>query len=158
MKKAALLLALTPLLIVGACAREPAPAPGTAPTRFGGNGTVLERWTYLSGTSGTVIVPAGDYVTAIWAHATSAGSVTITPSGPNALDPCASFDAGPDADALADAQPCQATGNTITIPAGTAFELRQPVLRGSRDELGDGTRLVFTSTDAYFVGLVHYGP
>jgi hypothetical protein len=84
----------------------------------------MTRYSHLSGTAGTVTVPSGCVVRSIRAHATSAGTLIITPVGASALP-------------------------TITLPASSQwFELEFPE---ALEELVDGTTLVFASTDAYLV-------
>jgi hypothetical protein len=157
----------------------PAAAPPWKPTieRFtGATPQLATRWQHLSGTSGTVIIPANTYVTSIWAHnTTSGGTLTIAPSGPNLQTACAAWDAGPDpydahlADGAAfDAGPdlydgtapttCQDGGTAITIPAASAWSVTIPTLTGSPNEIGPGSVLVFTSTDSYVLTLNYYGP
>jgi hypothetical protein len=84
------------------------------------------QFSYQAGSSGTVTVPAGVFVTAIAVHATSAGSFTITPKGPGTVAPATA-------------------GASVPIPAGVGFSLE------FLGELGPGTVIVFTGTDMYFV-------
>jgi hypothetical protein len=124
-----------------------------------------DRFAYFSGTSGTVTIPTGYYVTNWWAHNTSGGgTVVIEPTGPGVYAGCVdagTSDAGDAGDAAVDAGdagPCRGAGMTFTIPAATAFAEGIPVLRGAPDELGDGTTFVFTGTDSYWIGLFQYNP
>jgi hypothetical protein len=126
-----------------------APTSTTAPTVTGrrlggvydagfqvGNGATF----YTSGTSGTVTVPAGAYVTGIYCHGSTdagSGSLTITPAGP----------------AITDAQ----AGPAIPVPAGQPITIARPWLQGSPNELGVGSVIVFSGTDAYFVTFLAYG-
>jgi hypothetical protein len=85
---------------------------------------VSSRFTLAAGTAGTVTVAAGEVVTRIRAHATSAGTLVITPSGGSALP-------------------------TIALPAGASWfemDFDEELL-----ELESGSTLVFTSTDSYVV-------
>jgi hypothetical protein len=125
----------------------------------------IDRFTYVSGTSGTYVVPVGYAVVEWWAHnTTSGGTVTIAPSGPREYSACSTWDAGPDPyDAAADTGPdtfdaaapstCRDAGPSIVIPAATGFGLQIPTLTGSPDELGEGTVFVFTGTDSYVITL-----
>ena len=117
----------------GNCPAPPAPAaaPHVVHASWSpGNG----RFFYAAGTSGTVTVAAGSYVTGISCHATGSGAtLTITPSGPDVTSPVA--------------------GPAIPIPQNGALSLSKPLLTGNSDELGTGSTLVFSSTDAYIVTL-----
>lgn len=179
MRAFALLPALIPLAIVVACAQQTQPQ-ADSPSKQPGNMKLLPGQTatapafnYASGTTGTYVVPHGNYVTSIWAHnTTGGGTVTITPSSPYANPACnnPAIDAGPydsgcGGDAACDAAVppnyypvCNSVGSTITVPALTAYWLPIPVLQGSAHELADGTTLVFASTDAYVVTMLQYGP
>lgn len=157
----ALFLAAALLTLGGACAQKPeaSPAPPLPEqphmAAFGTTPQVTDRFTLLSGTAGTAVVPAGDFVTSIWAHnTTGGGTVTIAPVGLNSVGPCdASTDgANPDGGPAL----CQQPSSTITIPAGSAWGVSIPALRGGWDELADGTQFVFTGTDSYVVTLYHY--
>jgi hypothetical protein len=77
-----------------------------------------------AGTSGTVTVASGCVVTKVKAHATSAGSLVMTPAGGSAFA-------------------------TITLPAAANWlELEfDPTL----DDLVDGATLAFTGTDSFYV-------
>jgi hypothetical protein len=81
------------------------------------------RYKYDAGAAGTVTVPAGCVVAAIFCHAASAGTMVVTPVGQSALP-------------------------SVPIPAGATF---QDVLTPSEEELITGSTLVFTGTDAYYV-------
>ena len=85
----------------------------------------LGRWAYLSGGAGTVTIAAGTAVLSFWCHATTAGSLVITPAGANQTG---------------------VAGSTITIPANTTFG---PF--GMAGQLDSGTTFVFTGTDSYFI-------
>lgn len=85
------------------------------------------HYSHKAGISGTVTVPAGYFVTGIAACAASAaGSIAITPGGANQT-----------ATAL----------DTITLPNVGWFSC------AFLGELGPGTIIVFTTTDAYLVKL-----
>ena len=114
---------------------SPAPAKGHRLGLSWAPGT--DAFFYASGTSGTYTVPTGAYVTSWSAHATSAGTVVVTPSGPQ----------------ITDAQ----AGSTITLPAGSAYNMSKPALAGNANELGAGTTFVFTSTDAYVITMYLVG-
>ncbi len=158
---ASLVVSLFAVGLLLACSR--APRFGQA-SSYTGPGQI-DRFTYVSGTSGTYIVPAGYAVVEWWAHnTTSGGTVTIAPSGPREYSTCTSWDAGPDLyDAAADTGPdpydaapltnCRDAGSPIVIPAGVGYGLRIPTLTGSPDELGEGTVFVFASTDSYIITL-----
>ena len=86
------------------------------------------RFTYAAGAAASVTVPAGVVVVSVKAHATSAGSLTITPAGPNQT---------------------AVAGSAIPLPASADwFELN---LLDIGAELGSGTVLVFSGTDSYLV-------
>lgn len=119
---------------------SPCATSATAPPKHvraswsAGNG----RFFYAGGTNGTYTVPGGAFVTGISAHATGGGAtLTMTPAGPDVTSPV--------------------TGPAIPIPAGAALSLSRPLLTGNSDELGVGSVLVFTNTDAYIVTLFQGG-
>lgn len=154
------------LAVIGlavACQQGPAPPPQAPTPALGGViGGTTDRFTYLAGSSGSVAVPAGSYVTSVRAHAAaadggSAASVVVTPSGRYNLLPC-NEDGGPYDAAAVDASACALMGQTVPLGLGDNFEWRVPVLRGAPDELGEGTTFVFTGTDSYVITLTHYGP
>jgi hypothetical protein len=157
MKLAAAVAAfLAPLALIAACGHsEPArtaPAPIAGAILPGYSGPVTDSFSYLSGTSGTVVVPANSFVTSIWAHnTTGGGTFTITPASQYTNPAC---DAGAD---VGDAGNCTFPGTTITVPAATAYFLAAPVLQGSSTELADGTQITFVSTDSYVITLTKYG-
>ena len=93
-------------------------------------------YSYAAGASGTVTVPTSTFVTGFSCHATSAGTLTIAPSGPDVTSPV--------------------TGPSIPIPAGTSLSVSAPTLHGQQDELGDGTVFTFTGTDSYIVWYQKY--
>ena len=107
--------------------------PGKKPTRRIGTAAGADTFTYLSGTSGTVTVPAATYVTGVGAYATTAGTLVITPNGQGVTAPVA--------------------GPSIPIPAGVGWSLLVPVLVRAPQELGAGTIFVFTGTTSYTVTL-----
>jgi hypothetical protein len=88
------------------------------------------RYSHLAGASGTATVPAGFVVSSIRAHATSAGTLVITPAGGSALP-------------------------SIPLPAAAPWFAEE--FDPEREELLPGTTLVFTSTDRYYVGLFEVG-
>jgi len=170
---------LAPLLLIAACwhsepaQRAPITSPKAAAIFPGNTGPATDSFSYLSGTSGTVVVPVNYFVTSIWAHnTTSGGTFTINPANQYTNPACNNpaidggpYDSGCGADAACDAAAppgyyptCNAAGTTITVPAATAYFLPIPVLRGAATELADGTTIVFASTDAYVVTLNKYGP
>ena len=137
---------VTAALLALACAAcdpaqgQAAPAPtAAAPMRLGaGLAPGTDAFTLAAGTAGTVTVPTGVFVTSLSCHATGSGAtLTITPSGPNITD--------------AAAQPA------IPVPAGGAYALARPVLAGNANELGAGTTIVFSGTDAYSVTMYAIG-
>lgn len=85
------------------------------------------RFSYASGTSGTVTVGSGNQVSLITCYSVAGGTLTITPGGGNQS---------------------ASAGSTITIPAGTSFSRDWAPTYGP---LGPGTVLVFASTDSYYV-------
>lgn len=87
------------------------------------------RYSHLAGTSGTATVPEGARVIGASCASTAGGTIVITPGG-----------AGQVATALP----------TITVPAGSAWELPAHAAFG---QLGQGSTIVFAGTDAYFVAL-----
>jgi hypothetical protein len=107
----------------------PPPAPTSGGRKFGAAGA--QPPFTVSGTAGTYTVLAGYYVVSVSAHATSAGSLTVTASGPYVTSPV--------------------TWAAITIPAGSAWGLSVPVLTGAPNELGVGSVFVFSGTDAYTI-------
>ncbi len=135
----------------GGSAPEPAPIHRVGAVYNAGYQTGNGPWFYTSGTAGTVTVPAGACVTGLYTSATASGAtLTITPAGPSNQG-------------ITDAQ----VGPPIPIPAGQAFNLGNALLSGPLSQLGLGTIcplqlgvgsvLVFTGTNAYFVGLYEYG-
>ena len=98
-----------------------------------GSAAGVDTFTYLSGTSGTVTVPAGTYVTGVGAYATTAGTLVITPNGQGVTAPVA--------------------GPSIPIPAGVGWSMLVPVLIRAPQELGAGTIFVFTGTTSYTITL-----
>ena len=103
-----------------------------------GASSIADRFSYLTGvTSAGVTIAAGYYVTAVSAHSTAGGSMTITPCGPNIAT-------------------CTA-GSSIAIPAGSAFTVTYPSLVGAQNELGAGSVFVFTGTDSYVITLAQLG-
>lgn len=84
------------------------------------------RYSYLAGSAAVATVPAGYVVSCVRAHATSAGSLVITPAAGSALP-------------------------SIPIPAGADW-LDLP-FDPALQELLPGTTLAFTGTDSYYVGL-----
>ena len=86
----------------------------------------LGRWTYYSGTAGTVTLVTGQALLSIWAiGGAGAGSLTITPAGANQTG---------------------VAGTAIVIPIGALFG---PF--NFAGQLGAGTVLVFAATASYFV-------
>lgn len=107
--------------------------------RLVGSATLVDRFSLLTGTSGTVTVPAGCYVLGMTATVASGnGTVAITPCGP-------------------DIASCTAS-NVVTVPAANPFSLGPPTLKGGPDEMGDGTTIVFGSTSRYVVAIWQYSP
>jgi hypothetical protein len=88
------------------------------------------RYSYQAGSAATVTVAAGAVVSRIRAHATSAGTLVITPAGGSALP-------------------------SLPIPAGASW--LEIDFDPAREDLVDGTTLVFTSTDSYYVEQFHVG-
>jgi hypothetical protein len=82
---------------------------------------------YDTGSAGTVTVPSGKSVLMITCHATTAGTLTITPKG---------------------AGQTGTAGGAIPIPAGAALTFE---MLGA---IGEGTVLVFSGTDSYLVTYV----
>jgi hypothetical protein len=158
-------LALLALLIaVDACHDEASRHYGT----FSGTIGTPPAFSYQSGTTGTVTVPADTFVTSLWAVGGSGGgTVTITPAYQN-YPTCVQADAGwividaGDGDVIdggpADGGPCTATGSTITIPSGAVLQIGRPILNGAANELADGTILTFTGTSGFVVTQLKYGP
>lgn len=87
------------------------------------------RTTYVTGSSGTVTVPAGARVIAASAASSAGGSVTISPGGPGQVAPVAA-------------------GGAITIPASSAWTLPEMMCLG---QLAGGTVFVFATTTVYEV-------
>lgn len=99
-------------------------------------GTVItDRFSYLAGTSGTVTIASGYYVTGVGVHATAAATMTIAPSNSDTSSPT--------------------TGPTITIPASSSWSIPMSIMRPL--DLGGGTVFVFTGTDAYVITLQNGG-
>jgi len=142
---------------VGSAAELEASAPSARPPhRLGtiydagfktGNGP----WFYTAGVADTVTVPVGACVTGIFTSATAAGAtLTITPAGPSNQG-------------IVDGQ----AGPAIPIPAGQALNLGKGLLDGTPTslgigsicplQLGVGSVLVFSGTNAYWVGFYEYG-
>ena len=91
------------------------------------------KFSYASGTSGTVIVSAGKRIVLLScavAAGGGSGSLTIAPGGAGQVSPAA-------------------TPDTITILAGGAFDRDWTALGGG--PLSVGTQLVFTNTSTYYV-------
>ena len=84
------------------------------------------QFSYATGSSGTVAVPAGCFVTLVSCYASAGGTLTITPNGPNQTG---------------------SAGGAITIPTGVPFSIPWPTCA----PLGPGSSLAFSGTDTYFV-------
>jgi len=174
-------------VVIAACQPTTPPVPdssvghkvkGVGPP---GSANQTASYSYVSGTDGgTVTVPSGNFVTAIWVS--GAATFTITPSGPNKPPTCAEADAGfidvdggcPDGAlleggacdggvTLLDGGPvftgiCTATGSIITVPSGGFFDLGASGngLRGAYTELGDNSQIVFATGTTFYVGLNAY--
>lgn len=78
----------------------------------------LGRWSYYAGSAATVTLASGEALIALWAHATTAASLVITPKGANQTG---------------------TAGPTITIPANTVLG---PITFVG--QMTGGTILVFT--------------
>ena len=173
-----LILSSVSALVLAACQPQPAlqppqheehtakpmKAPGPP-----GTPNMTSAFVYMAGTDGgTVVVPAGMYISAI--EIMGAGTLTIAPSAQGQKSPCTGtyldageqlVDAGKVADAqtFAEAGPCQTPGATITSVANSTYQLSVGNgLRGASNELADGTKLVFGSGSHYAVTLNAYGP
>lgn len=128
-------------LFAFACTDTETPARGKRGATFT---TAADAIATTSGTSGTIVVPIGAYVTSWWAHAAAGGAggtVTIAPTGPREYPTCYTSAAAT----------CRDAGPAITIPAGAAFSMEVPVLAGNADELGAGTTFIFSGTDSYAI-------
>jgi hypothetical protein len=90
------------------------------------------RFGYASGANGTVAIPSGYVVTGIFAAASAAATLTITPGG-----------AGQTATA----------GDAITVPTSGGLRLEGPIVW----PLGAGTSLVFATTTSYLVTYAKFG-
>lgn len=138
---AALAVLSTPIALFACAQRDDVPRRRAAAAYP--NPTV-DALATTSGTSGTFVVPSGAYVTSWWAHAAAGGAggtVTIAPSGPGSYATCY----------VSDAATCRDAGPAITIPAGVAFTLEIPTLKGGADELGAGSVFVFAGTDSFAI-------
>lgn len=138
---AALAVLSTPIALFACAQRDDVPRRRAAAAYP--NPTV-DALATTSGTSGTFVVPSGAYVTSWWAHAAAGGAggtVTIAPSGPGSYPTCYA----------SDASTCRDAGPSITIPAGVAFSLEIPTLKGGADELGAGSVFVFAGTDSFAI-------
>lgn len=90
------------------------------------------QFSYATGSSGTVTVPVGCWVSAFSCVSSSGGTLTITPKGPNQTT---------------------SAGSAITIPAGSPFSRDWPF----GGPLGPGSLLAFTGTDSYYVEFAKTG-
>ena len=104
------LLPLLLLLLVTACGA----AVGIKPHVAVGAGTLTDRFSLLTGTSGTVTLGAGFYALALTTTTSAGGTLTETPCGPD----IASCSASP----------------AVSIPAGQTFT---QTFKGAPDEMGD---------------------
>ncbi len=117
---AALVVALVALVV--ALRRAPAAAGGAGRMKLNAGGAL----SYASGVSGTYTVPAGAYVLGVTCHATTAGALTLNPTG--------------------------GSNSAIPLPAGSAFSIAEPLL-GTNGQLVAGSTIVFAGTDSYVVVL-----
>jgi hypothetical protein len=124
--------------------------------------TSVPTFSYLSGSDGgAVTVPAGEYVTQLWA---GPGTFSILAANPYLLPPCSELEAGADAgdggdagDAGAPVAPCQdAGGPPIVVPAGTFYSMTVPTLFPGVRGLADGTIVTFGAGQSYVLALSTY--
>jgi hypothetical protein len=110
-------------------------AESSARPRTVGAGTLVNRAIIQAGTSGTVTVAAGTYVQYCDSFGTSAGTLVVTPCGPQ-IGTCS-------------AQP------TITLPANVSYRYSPT---GAPNSVADGSTLVYTGTAAYTCTEWQYQP
>jgi hypothetical protein len=85
-----------------------------------GAGTLTDRLSFLSGSTGTVTLATGQYALGVTGYATSDATITMTPCGPD-IGTCTASPA-------------------VTVKAGTSFSY---LFKGAPDEMGDGSVFVF---------------